>query len=504
MSPDSGKSQVSFLHANLRDRIRPNETICGIDGERCRPFDDQQFVFRCPAGCRDAKILNPRYIGAQEVNYRNLVIGGSNITDSAANGVYRGDSFICGAALHAGIVSNQRGGAGVVHLAGQATNYPSSERNGISSISFNSSFPMSFRVARPEGALQSALDRYRDPRWTLFAITLTLTSVLSIFTASPALFFASCFTAIFFQVALASDPPNLANFDSVVSAAIGSFIPAAFVAVVIYLTSVRQSLANLTAQLEKTVLWLGPCWVGALSNETLERIPLERLTSHDLRQQPGAITALVIIILILVVIALTQAWCFRVEGRLTRCLSFYILIGVGITLLIPIPRLQIRIHHYILALLLLPGTSLQTRASLVYQGFLVGLFINGIARWGFASILQTRADILADTRIGSAVPGDPSPNVIGTDMINFTWKTVAEGFAGISVLVNDVERYRGFLDSKTPAGQTLNFTWSRAWPGHEYFRFAYVGYNLGGGTYVADYSKPAIWPPSGKWSRVPS
>lgn len=47
-------------------------------------------------------------MGDQEVNYKSLVIGGALETDPESS--YRGDSFICGAALHAGVISNAAGG----------------------------------------------------------------------------------------------------------------------------------------------------------------------------------------------------------------------------------------------------------------------------------------------------------------------------------------------------------------------------------------------------------
>jgi LCCL domain len=292
---------------------------------------------------------------------------------------YRGDSFICGAAIHAGVFKDQRGGCGVVSLLGERRKFPSVQRNGIQSVGFNSSFPLFFSFAQDDSSLRAAFSHCSDPRWRLLGVSVIFTSVLSLFTTSSTLFFGSVFTGMFFHVALASDPPDFPDFDSVVSEAAGRFLPAAFVGLGMYIYCVQKTLHNLHAQLEKTVLWLGACWLGALSNVSFDLIPIQRLTPHDLKQQPGAITALTLIVILLIAIVVTQAWAFRIEGRLPRYLGLYGAIGVGILLLMVIPRLNLRIHHYIVALLLLPGTSLQNRPSLVYQGLLVGLFINGIA-----------------------------------------------------------------------------------------------------------------------------
>ena len=60
-------------------------------------------------------------------------------------------------------------------------------------------------------------------------------------------------------------------------------------------------------------------------------------------------------------------------------------------ILISLPKLRLRIHHYILGVIFMPGTRFRVRPSLAYQGLLLGFFINGIARWGFDSIIQTPA-----------------------------------------------------------------------------------------------------------------
>lgn len=115
---------------------------CGLNGNDCRPFNGSGFAFRCPAMCAEQHVLNPRAVGAQEINYRALVIGGPSEDDKMP--IYRSDSFICGSAIHAGIIDNAKGGCGVVSLVGAHSNYPSTKRNGITSIGFDSEFPSSF------------------------------------------------------------------------------------------------------------------------------------------------------------------------------------------------------------------------------------------------------------------------------------------------------------------------------------------------------------------------
>ncbi|KAF2109117.1 hypothetical protein BDV96DRAFT_503311 [Lophiotrema nucula] len=501
LSKDSLPSNIGGFGAPVRlsciARLWPDSPSCGLDGRNCLPFDDQSFAFNCPSDCGSAQVLNPRTIGDQQIIYRTLVVGGTPDASEAGHDVYRGDSFICGAAIHAGLFDDDRGGCGVLSLLGEKSTYSSIDRNGIASLGFNSSFPLSFGFNQSQVVLDDG-EKCRDPRWNVLIVSVIFTTLISVVTTSPLLFFGSIFIITYFQVALASDPPSFDTYASAVSIALGSFLPAAFTAVLIYRYCVRKTLAKLTAQVEKTVLWIGGLWVGALSNMTLEMIPIQRLTSHDLKQQPGAIIALVIIVIIILVIALYQAWCFRMEGRLSRYLALYAALGTTLLVMLSIPGLALRIHHYILALLLLPGTSLQTRPSLLWQALLVGLFINGIARWGFASILQTNVALRGDAQLGQGIPTILEP-VINNTNITFVWERLLRGWDGVSVLVNDVERFRDFhLDGDG------SFTWARRALDHpEYFRFGFVNYLPFGGVVYSDFTKAGIWWPNGSWTSAP-
>jgi hypothetical protein len=408
--------------------------------------------------------------------------------------VYRGDSFICGAAIHAGVIKSGQGGCGVVSLVGAKNDFSAVSRNGIDSVGFDASFPMAFDFNQSQ-AIVSASSKCQDPRWNLLILSTIFTALFGIITSSSATFFAPIFTILFFQIGMASDPPSYNTYASLASTTLGRFLPAALVAALFYQYSVRKSLRNCTAHIEKTILWVGGAWVGALGNYTFEKIPIQRLTGHDIRQQPGAITALVIIILILFGIILYQCWCLRTEGRLLRFLGLYALLGISLGILAAMPHLTLRIHHYIIALLLLPGTAMQTRISLLAQGLLVGLFVNGIARWGFDPILQTAAALRGDAQLGSGIPSILEP-LIANNTITFTWQGLLRGYEGVSVLVNDVERYRGM-------GAESNFTWTREGAGKEYFRFGFVNYLPFGGVGYSDFTRAGTWWQNGTWSGIP-
>lgn len=490
--------QCSLIANNFRRRGND----CGLNGDLCRPFDNTAYAFRCPASCSRSSISEPYAVGNTTLEYRNLVIGGApKGTSDISEAIYRGDSFICPAAIHAGYISDDNGGCGVVRLIGDHSGFPSTNRNKVNSAEFNSRFPLSFQF------LAGKAEKCKDLRWQILGVTLTFSIILSLFVTSPAVFFCSIFTGLFAHVALVSDPPTLTNYYSLISTAFGRFLPACFCMTVMYFVSVRRTLTGLTAQYEKTILWLGACWVGALNNYTFDKIPINRLTPHDLKQ-PGAIPALIIIVLSIFSIAVGQAWGMRVEGRFFKYLAVYATLIAFLLLLVAVPGLNLRIHHYIIALLLLPGTCMQNRPSLLYQGLLTGLFINGIARWGFDSIVQTWMELRGDAPLNTLLP-ELLPPIIHLNShlknlaanITFEWEQPNPdlGYDGISVLVNDVERYKGYVDvGNAPFGGMKSYTWTREegiWDDIPvYFRFAFLR-----GRGAADYTKGGTWDVDGSW-----
>ncbi|KAJ0135393.1 Uncharacterized protein CTA2_2329 [Colletotrichum tanaceti] len=421
--------------------------------------------------------------------------------------------MICASAIHAGIVTDRSGGCGRLERVGRHERFNASTRNGVETVAFDSYFPSSFTlaaVAADDPSLRCPAAS--DPREALLPTSLFFTTLFSLFTTSPAWQLAVSFVGIFAHVSFASDPPPASRHAASVlpdriSMFAGRLLPAAFCAAVLYRLCVRRTLAGLAAQFEKTALWLGGFWFGALSNYTFGWMPIQRLTAHDIEQQPGAKPALALILVVLTFIMAQQVYFFWLEGRLPRFLALYALFLAAILAALSLPGLDLRVHHYIMAFLLLPGTSIQTRSSLFYQGMLLGLFVNGIARWGFDSVLQTPDDLREDGAFGSLLPEIAAPVVSSGSFepsISFSWVLPTDaaavgGFDGISALVNDVERFRYYLADGPPDDNV--FIWMRkarmALP--EYFRFAYIKDGV-----TLDYTKAGTWFANGTWAMAPS
>ena len=479
---------------------------CGLNGNDCRPFSSAHMAFRCPANCRDTHLLEERVVGNETLIYKGLVVGGPDPDNPNSIPIYRADSFICQAAIHAGVATDAEGGCGVATLVGSHTNFKSSKANGIESTSFPATFPRSYTF---QTLSSSQAQCPKDSRWGLFAVTAVALVILSIFTTSPAVFFFSTFFMMTLHVGLVSDPPNGANFYELLSTLFSRLLPAAFIIFVEYWICAAPLLTGLTAQFEKTVLYLGFCFIGALNNYTFAPlIPIERLTPHDLRQ-PGARTALGLIITAIIAIVAGQIHWIRVSGNMPRYLKIYIAMGLCLLILLALPGLRLRIHHYILALLFMPGTAFKTRSGLAYQGLLLGLFINGVARWGFSSIVQTPAALgeRGGGDGGGSWWGARAPNVtavVAPDIANitFNWGRLPEhlDIEGVSILINDVERWRGYTDEELYWEQDQVTLPRRTREGQEpeFFRFAWMK-----GSTSGIYSKVGLWDEDGVYHASP-
>jgi hypothetical protein len=139
--------------------------------------------------------------------------------------------------------------------------------------------------------------------------------------------------------------------------------------------------------------YLGGFWVGILNNLTFDKLPLSRLTASDLTKRSGAITTLVVILAVVTVLAINQARIIRKTGWLPYYAGWYIAGGLVTLAFALLPGLSLRLHHYILPMIIIPSTAFPTRLSAIYQGLLLGLFLNGTAAFGFDSILQTADDV---------------------------------------------------------------------------------------------------------------
>ncbi|KAJ7596886.1 hypothetical protein C8J56DRAFT_1011488 [Mycena floridula] len=450
---------------------------CGLDGQSCAPFNDSSLDFRCPAQCTSTILQNPRTVGNGQIAFVPLIVGGGD-----PEGTYRSDSFICAAAVQAGLFRDSRGGCGSLELIGNFTNFLPKKAHGLSSIGFDTVFPSAFRFSA-----STTLTHCEDHRDAALAMNLLVTCFIFLVLRPKAIVKFWCLVCIgYWHSTLFSDPRS---YPPTLSDSFADFLPSLFICYGLWRVAFRFTLpAFAKAPIESTVWYLGPFWVGIYTNLTTDKLPIDRLTASDLTKRSGAITALVVIVLIVLFFALNQARVIRKTGWLPHYLGWYALGGLVALVLALLPTFNLRIHHYFLAICLVPGLGFPTRVSAILQGYLLGMFLNGSAVFGLDSILQTTAELRQDAPIGSDLPAFLTNSTTFNSSIPFENQTIfwdilpSTSWDGFSLLVDDVERY---------VGPALNFSlavFNSSLP--HFFRLAFT---TGGNT--GDFTKAAtLWP----------
>ncbi|CAO1622998.1 unnamed protein product [Sympodiomycopsis kandeliae] len=423
---------------------------CGDNGQDCSPFSSNtSLAFRCPSGCSSTKLGAARAVGTELPNFIPLVVG---------DGIYRGDSWICPAAVHAGIIDESKGGCGTLWQIGAYSNYTSSNKNGINSVAFDSSFPSSYLFDRNVESHQCS-----DERTQVYILDVIL-SAFTGFVLQPKMivWYYTLICLGFWHINYASEPRD---YPPTPGEPMGDFLPTLFIGYALWRLTFRFILPRFSKMpIERTIWTLGAFWIGVLLNVVFANVPLQRLVANDLQKQPGALTALIIIIVVVIVIAINQIRVIRKTGYLPKYLTLTILGGIIIGLLTAIPETGLRLHHYIIALVLLPFTAFPTRLSLIYAMFLLGMFLNGVGRWGYDGIIQDEAVIRGDDIIGSKLPlFITNGNWTGVDKNTNTgyiyWEDLPSdlSYDGFDLMVDDVLRLSSTSSTRYNLASLLDY-----------------------------------------------
>ncbi|KAG6832287.1 hypothetical protein H0H92_003520 [Tricholoma furcatifolium] len=171
--------------------------------------------------------------------------------------------------------------------------------NGLTSIGFPTVFPLSFRLRESH-----SLSHCEDNRNAALAFNIIITWILFVVLRPRAIVLYWSLVCIgFWHITLFSQPraspPDLSD-------GFGTFLPTLFIAYALWRLAFRFVMPAFSkAPFEASILFLAPYWVGVLTNITFAEIPINRLTASDLKRS-GAITALVIIIIVVAILALNQ------------------------------------------------------------------------------------------------------------------------------------------------------------------------------------------------------
>lgn len=434
---------------------------CGLNGELCTPFEDREVIVKCPALCdRGGWTYSAYPVGDQMVKYTGYTIGGgskeSEKDDDTLTYPYRADSFPCGSAVHAGVLSPFFGGCVKVSFVGSQLSFNSTMgKYGTDfSVPFPSFFPSSFVFKKlPEG-LSGCYD------WRLLVLFINILFGLPVVYLADGLVSYWIMNLVgYWTILLSLDPPVIIDPEdppsvaALFSVGFQRMLPLCFVLYTLWKSSTRRTFLEPTSPLAKVIFWYPLFWIGTANNLTFDRLPVDRLTPQDLKEQAGGLLAVSSIITTILVCAVIQAYKLWKSGRFQKYFKIYITFIFGILAFAMLPGLSLRIHHYILALLLIPGCATKGFSAFLFQGVLFGLFLSGVARWDFASILETQRSLLREEAGGSLSP--PTFNAFSNQtvswidhnqtavIVNGEPKSPDDQLFGYSLVVNDIERYVG-------------------------------------------------------------
>ncbi|CAI4907896.1 AVN_HP_G0118460.mRNA.1.CDS.1 [Saccharomyces cerevisiae] len=457
--PNDGSEKIPILSLSCNSYLNWEGTNneCGLNAKNCGPLDNKEYMIRCPALCdRGGWTYSAIAVGNRRVKYTGYEIGGGALFSEEDPMVvsypYRSDSFPCASAVHAGVISPFYGGCTKVSMQGAQNSFPSKKGmyNTGFSVAFNSFFPGSYSFRDIQGGILSGC---YDPRAAVVALNMLFG--LPIFYLYDSIYGYWINTIVgYWTLVLSLDPPLLtdahdpASVYELFSVGFQRLLPLCFVLYVVWKSAVKRTLEN-GSPIAKVILWYPTFWLGISNNVTFDRLPVDRLTTTDLKEQAGALTAVGSIAATILTCAVIQAYSLWKSGRFKKYFKIYICFIGGLIALGSLPGLNLRIHHYILGSILVPGCATRGSSAYLFQGILVGLILSGVARWDFASIVETDTALLRGEAGASLKP--PILDFNDDQNHSLSWHLNATdpvidqigNIDGFSLLLNDVEVYVG-------------------------------------------------------------
>ncbi|EJS43278.1 YIL067C [Saccharomyces arboricola H-6] len=461
--PNDGSEKIPILSLSCNSYLNWEGTNneCGLNAKNCGPFDNKEYLIRCPALCdRGGWTYSAIAVGKRRVKYTGYEIGGGALFSEedpmSVSYPYRIDSFPCAAGVHAGVISPFYGGCARVSMQGAQNSFPS--RKGMYntgfSVAFNSFFPGSYSFKDIQDGILSGC---YDPRAVIVALNILFG--LPVFYLYDSIYGYWINTIVgYWTLVLSLDPPLLtdahdpASVYELFSVGFQRLLPLCFVLYVVWKSAVKRTL-EAGSPIAKVILWYPTFWLGISNNVTFDRLPVDRLTAKDLKEQAGALTAVGSIAATILTCAIVQAYSLWKSGRFKKYLKIYICFISGLVALGSLPGLNLRIHHYILGSILVPGCATRGSSAYLFQGILVGLILSGVARWDFASIVETDLALLRGEAGASMKP--PILDFNNNENHSLSWHLnttdsvidQVENIDGFSLLLNDVEVYVGENDT---------------------------------------------------------
>lgn len=360
---------------------------CGFNGFDCAPFDNVTYVLRCPPSCMDPHSIQN-------------VIG---------DGVYRADSYLCSSAIHSGVIGSS-GGCFAAKLAGSRKSFTGSNQNGVQSFASSLWFPKSFRIEKLQWT-----ENCIDLRWVILSVNIALFVFFSLLCSAIALhgihtskILLIWWTCLVSSAAVFISFVALDRTEFPVLAPFFNMIPAFAVFLVLFTWIVHPSIYPMHCFIELLIFYTAPFYFGVFYYQILSNfVPNLSLDNEFFsRLTQNGITAFIIICILLAAFIIHSFRLLLNEHKVNLYILSYVSVivvitAISVSLYSLNSRLYVHMHHYILSLLLLPFSRFRNPVSIIFQGFLLGMLVNGVFIWGFDN-LWVADDIIQPTEFTSS------------------------------------------------------------------------------------------------------
>ncbi|KAF4137835.1 LCCL domain-containing protein [Phytophthora infestans] len=419
---------LSFFAATMNDGSQPDflscrswgfGTSCGLWGVDCRPFASEWTAFRCPTRCTLDQSSSMAVFGS---------------------GPYRADSRICRAAAHTGVIG-PNGGCAFYRFAGAADAFYSSTSNGVTTKEFLSWFPKTIMFKEASSSYCS------DLSWWILSVGFIATAGFGLLPrARPDVMFYLLVTYGFFYTRLVGQPSSQ-DYRGISVNAFGEVIFLLAASTLVYRIAASDTLSgwqSLTLK-RKFIMWT-LCYVAPyhvmINMNLIGFIPWLNVDLGGYEELHANIGTYVVFTLVGIGALFLASQLFRsiyLGGKWRAFVAMYMAVLACVLVSWALfPSTSFHLHHTMLGALIIPVTSFPTPAAAFSQAAALGLFIQGYARWGWHSYLDT-----IPTHLTITVPENaPNSTNVTASEARVVWDPL-ESVQAYSLRLNRVEVYRG-------------------------------------------------------------